>query len=68
METGKLVMNSDGRWEIMFEDDYSRTLTSGSFCELLIGDCWIGTTIEYGRDGYYSTTFGTILRAGLRAR
>lgn len=70
---GKLHKNPAGRWEIR-EGEESTELSCGIVIELAIAGTWIRTCIEYGRiyrdsqPNYYSTTKGTELVEGLKAR
>ena len=64
---GYLRKNEIGRW-VIFNDDEKVELNSGSVLEIWVVDRWVRTSVEFGLEGYYSTTPGTRFQAGLRAR
>lgn len=71
MIKGKLSFDPfSKRWSIIDPEDRDSKceLTSGSFCELKIGDHWIPTVIESYDGKYYSTKPGTKLCSQLEAR
>lgn len=60
--------NENHRWEIAVRGEWPLELSCGSVIELKIGGHWIRTSVEHGSNGYYATTRGVQLCAGLIAR
>lgn len=66
---GRLIKNQSDRWEIVYDDrDFGDQLTSGSVCEVRIGDQWIRTRIECADGGYYPVVSGIKLYKGMPTR
>jgi len=67
--TGYLRFNDAQRWEIVPETKgLPWELSSGHTLEILIAGHWVKISIEHAAHHYFSTTPGTRLEHGLRAR
>lgn len=59
----KLCRSEIGRWMIGDSE-----IHSGEVIEVLLGDHWISTRIEYGDGDYYAVNPGIRLYLGMKAR
>lgn len=65
---GKLIRASTKRWAIQDAEDQRWEVCSGDVIELLIGNTWVRTRIEFGIGDYYAVVPGVKLQSGLEAR